>query len=84
MQVLACSSAKNGPMLLLTFSGGPLALLHITHPKLITVMYIMLNTNCMYNLYIYRLHKLVQNVYFMTRPHIETLVCGRVTMRAIL
>lgn len=37
MQILACTSSRNGSMVLCTFSGGPLALLHITHPRLITV-----------------------------------------------
>ncbi|XP_004925601.2 WD repeat-containing and planar cell polarity effector protein fritz isoform X2 [Bombyx mori] len=36
MKVLATLNAKCGPILLATFTGGPLALIHITHPRLIT------------------------------------------------
>ncbi|KAH9635580.1 hypothetical protein HF086_003194 [Spodoptera exigua] len=36
MQLLASRSAKAGPILLANFSGGPLTLLHISHPKLLT------------------------------------------------
>lgn len=36
MQILATRSARNGPMMLVTFTGGPIALLHITHQRLIT------------------------------------------------
>lgn len=36
MQLLDSRPAKGGPILLANFSGGPLTLLHITHPKLLT------------------------------------------------
>nr|XP_021183634.2 WD repeat-containing and planar cell polarity effector protein fritz homolog [Helicoverpa armigera] len=36
MQLLATRSAKAGPVILACFSGGPLTLLHITHPRLLT------------------------------------------------
>ncbi|XP_075974246.1 WD repeat-containing and planar cell polarity effector protein fritz isoform X2 [Anticarsia gemmatalis] len=35
MQVLATRNARNGPIILLSFSGGPLSVLHITHPRLL-------------------------------------------------
>ncbi|XP_028174973.1 WD repeat-containing and planar cell polarity effector protein fritz isoform X1 [Ostrinia furnacalis] len=35
-QILATREAKGGPLVLVSFSGGPLALLHITHPRLLT------------------------------------------------
>ncbi|CAH0581223.1 unnamed protein product [Chrysodeixis includens] len=35
MQLLATKSSKGGPIILTSFSGGPLALLHITHPRLL-------------------------------------------------
>ncbi|CAB3223679.1 unnamed protein product [Arctia plantaginis] len=36
MQILTSTTSRNGPLILCTFSGGPLALLHICHPRLIT------------------------------------------------
>ncbi|CAG9785503.1 unnamed protein product [Diatraea saccharalis] len=36
MQILAAQKARAGPIIFLTFAGGPLALLHITHPRLLT------------------------------------------------
>ncbi|KAL0880755.1 hypothetical protein ABMA27_001962 [Loxostege sticticalis] len=35
-QILATREAKGGPLVLVSFTGGPLALLHITHPRLLT------------------------------------------------
>ncbi|KAL4715559.1 hypothetical protein ACJJTC_009185 [Scirpophaga incertulas] len=36
MQIMTSRRAKGGPLLLVSFSGGPLALLHISHPRLLT------------------------------------------------
>ncbi|KAJ8730867.1 hypothetical protein PYW08_002280 [Mythimna loreyi] len=36
MQLLSTKSGQGGPIILATFSGGPLMLLHITHPRLLT------------------------------------------------
>ncbi|CAG4971772.1 unnamed protein product [Parnassius apollo] len=36
MQILATRDMKGGPFILALFSGGPLTLLHITHPRLLT------------------------------------------------
>ncbi|RVE46152.1 hypothetical protein evm_009226 [Chilo suppressalis] len=36
MQILAVREARAGPMILLSFTGGPVTLLHITHPRLLT------------------------------------------------
>ncbi|XP_013142446.1 PREDICTED: WD repeat-containing and planar cell polarity effector protein fritz [Papilio polytes] len=36
MQVIATRDMKTGPLILALFAGGPLTLLHITHPRLLT------------------------------------------------
>ncbi|XP_031770736.2 WD repeat-containing and planar cell polarity effector protein fritz isoform X2 [Galleria mellonella] len=36
MQILATCNANSGPFILATFNGGPLTLLRITHPRLLT------------------------------------------------
>lgn len=38
MQLLATRAVQGGPLVLASFSGGPLALLRIMHPELMTVV----------------------------------------------
>lgn len=37
MQILCTQRTKGGPVILTSFTGGPLTLLRITHPRLLTV-----------------------------------------------